>query len=584
MLQAPPSSTDSATSKDTIADWLNECLYGHEACGNRGLSVLPDRLIDLAPMNKGNDPRLKGLVPFSARILGEDEQAYICLSHCWGGNTPLKLTRQNLRQFKDAIPWNELPRTFKDAITITRDFGIHHLWIDSLCIIQDDEDDWITQAGKMASIYENSTVTIAATASGDGSGGCFRTTAEDDREIFMVPSQHSLDQEGLMYCRKAFRHHNQADPPLNELDRQTVPLLTRAWAYQEHLLAPRVLQYTANECIWECNTSTRCQCGRSNFSPPNVNVKMLHLQSLGLLHRDVGQGVVSKSNHSHDTLEDVPSRSHHLSLPSLFHHWTSTVIEGYTVRSITFPTDRLVALSGLAKQICEIMSTVSSEPPRYLAGLWSSDLLDGLAWMVAGSETDLDAGRKPTTVSPTWSWASVSPSSTGKRNPVHWWSRLDKSKPFADILSASCTAANGDSFGPVSDGYITLRAPAVEARIIYDTDEDYGIVTYCAEFRGQQERLWADYPLLLGGSGFVQEGETVLCLYLGTAVTKKSHFNGQYRENPFKALVLKPSNSGEGRWKRVGILDQSLGQPWYDEFEEDAQWFVGAESRTVTII
>lgn len=66
------------------------------------------------------------------------------------------------------IPWDKLPSTFQDAITVTRRLGIAYIWIDSLCIVQDDAQDWEREAAKMALIFESAYLTIAATAAPNG--------------------------------------------------------------------------------------------------------------------------------------------------------------------------------------------------------------------------------------------------------------------------------------------------------------------------------------------------------------------------------------------------------------------------------
>ena len=48
-----------------------------------------------------------------------------------------------------------------------------YLWIDSLYIIQDDEEDWAREAAAMAKIYSGSLCTLAALSSRDGAGGCY---------------------------------------------------------------------------------------------------------------------------------------------------------------------------------------------------------------------------------------------------------------------------------------------------------------------------------------------------------------------------------------------------------------------------
>lgn len=75
------------------------------------------------------------------------------------------------------IPWELLPTTFRDAIQVTKGLGIRYLWIDSLCIIQDDDVDWKEESSKMASIYQNSFLTICATAAPDDEAGLWPRVA-----------------------------------------------------------------------------------------------------------------------------------------------------------------------------------------------------------------------------------------------------------------------------------------------------------------------------------------------------------------------------------------------------------------------
>lgn len=71
----------------------------------------------------------------------EETEQYIYLSHCWGGHQPLKTDVSTIEARKKGINWDELPRTFQDAVVMTRALGIRYLWIDSLCTVQDDEED-----------------------------------------------------------------------------------------------------------------------------------------------------------------------------------------------------------------------------------------------------------------------------------------------------------------------------------------------------------------------------------------------------------------------------------------------------------
>jgi hypothetical protein len=100
---------------------------------------------------------------------------YVALSHCWGtlGKHPLRTTTDNLQEHISGISWSTLPKTFQDALKITRELGIDYIWIDSLCIVQDSEEDWRQESREMGLIYERARVTIAAAGAADSSPKCF---------------------------------------------------------------------------------------------------------------------------------------------------------------------------------------------------------------------------------------------------------------------------------------------------------------------------------------------------------------------------------------------------------------------------
>lgn len=64
------------------------------------------------------------------------------LSHCWGLAKPLSTTIHNIQVRKKHISMGILPPTFRDAVVLTGALNIRYLWIDCLCIIQDDIGDW----------------------------------------------------------------------------------------------------------------------------------------------------------------------------------------------------------------------------------------------------------------------------------------------------------------------------------------------------------------------------------------------------------------------------------------------------------
>jgi hypothetical protein len=91
--------------------------------------------------------------PFWVEPQGLEAQ-YICLSYCWGGAEFLKLTTGNLEACRHGIFIGDLPTCFQDAIEIARYFNIQYIWIDALCILQDNKEDWDIQGSKLAEIYQ----------------------------------------------------------------------------------------------------------------------------------------------------------------------------------------------------------------------------------------------------------------------------------------------------------------------------------------------------------------------------------------------------------------------------------------------
>lgn len=93
------------------------------------------------------------------------------------------------------IPWFELPKTFQEAIALTRKLGVRYLWIDSLCIIQDDHHGWEVESAKMATIYSLSYLTIAATHAADSQQGCFSTRWTVANDLLDLPRFTSREIE-----------------------------------------------------------------------------------------------------------------------------------------------------------------------------------------------------------------------------------------------------------------------------------------------------------------------------------------------------------------------------------------------------
>ncbi|EEU40594.1 uncharacterized protein NECHADRAFT_33852, partial [Fusarium vanettenii 77-13-4] len=145
--------------------WLKSCDK-HEQCSVNSQSP-PKRLVYIS----SNGQRL---------IETKDHPItcwpYATLSHCWGNLIdvkPLQTTKDSYEARIRGIKWEELPTLFQDVITLLRKLGLSYLWIDSICIIQDDDDDWLEQSAQMAGIYSNSYLNLAAATAENSSQSLF---------------------------------------------------------------------------------------------------------------------------------------------------------------------------------------------------------------------------------------------------------------------------------------------------------------------------------------------------------------------------------------------------------------------------
>ncbi|KAM0650507.1 hypothetical protein ACHAO3_004475 [Verticillium nonalfalfae] len=310
--------------------WLRDCTAGSgkhtkSGCLASETSPLPKRVIDVEN-NKLYLP------------LPNEKDRYVALSHCWGGSTPVRTTRGTLAAHLKTLP-SLLPATFRDAIAVTKMLGVRFLWIDSLCIIQDDKDDWRSEAAHMATIYESALVTISADAASCSTDGFLAASTRQTKPHAEVPysftgaTGHSV--EGVVCARERGKlglllpYHglagvrSQKETEYSWADEPEAPrsiLSTRGWVFQERILSPRTLHFSEFEMAWE----------------PYVYESLLK----GLLVNDDDQ----------EYFRDL---------------WRVEVVQEYSRLALTFPQDRLIALAGLATAVGRLRPE-----DHYVAGLW----------------------------------------------------------------------------------------------------------------------------------------------------------------------------------------------------------------------
>ena len=412
------------------SSWIEDCFHAHQECERRGRPFLPSRCLDIGTQS-GDTIRL--LTPKSE--LGR----YSCLSHCWGLNNTCKLTSETFARYTNGVPLEELPRTYRDAIAVCRFLGLKYIWIDSLCILQDSKADWLAESPKMIKYYGQCYVCIAATnVSGPDSG----------LEIAERPSAiraSGVDQDDIPYSLLAYpRDLVSSIPHFSRADKATVqnnfPLMSRGWVLQERWLAPRTLHFCGKEVVFECTEGLKCECGHANdtFLLRGDEGRLMSIENM----RD---GVVLRRKRE-DQLR-----------------WTEFV-SAYTTLNLTFATDHLPAISGLARHFLERRG--DNHPGQYLAGLWRNSLHEELVWF--RGEPLLQYRDRPQSnddeksaatllspvdqkskiekyIAPSWSWASI-------LDAVTYRSPGDGRTALCEVLETHIALDGTDEFGSVAKG------------------------------------------------------------------------------------------------------------------------------------
>jgi hypothetical protein len=156
---------------------LSICLAQHSGCAQQqDHGWFPERVVSIRQGSEGN-PLLRLVIPREQPT----RSTYIALSHCWGSESFPRTTTSNLRSHRTAISYSSLPRTFQDAITVALEMDVALIWINSLCIIQDDVDDWARHAEQMDMIYQHALFVVPAVSSSAASVPFLGPDAPADR-------------------------------------------------------------------------------------------------------------------------------------------------------------------------------------------------------------------------------------------------------------------------------------------------------------------------------------------------------------------------------------------------------------------
>ncbi|KAH9887389.1 heterokaryon incompatibility protein-domain-containing protein [Cubamyces lactineus] len=474
------------------ATYIKQCVRDHPQCQAItpypvGSAPLPTRLLDCS-----NPDRL--------RIIETDSSmrdSYVALSYVWGPDgQPHRTTKANLPDYMRRIKRGVLPRTIRDAIRVTRALGARYLWIDSLCIIQDSKEDVHRELARMRDVYRHALLTIDACSAANVSEGFLKHQRLCSEPVAMLPFIDFVG--GSARVGKAYWTDPSSDEPdvhvtRNNKETPTSHTEARGWCLQERMLSTRSLVFKADALHLRCHTETRNVGGdlyEETWEVPRLPDATFHDK----------RRVSRESDEWKEILET----------------WWK-ILHDYSTRSLSSPSDKLVAIAGLAEMFASTLG------PDYLAGLWRDSLFQDLLWQRTGRARACSAPSRYR--APSWSWASVDGQTKHGMidEPAHYLAEvvectvklLDKKLPFGQVvggslvLSANFLRGKWDDSGSVtiepptqgprrakSPKSRSLPAPGPEDRLVFvcDTDRDED---------GPGQELWV-LPLVEDDAGCVQ--------------------------------------------------------------------------------
>jgi hypothetical protein len=306
----------------------------------------------------------------------------------------------------------------QDVIFVSLELGIHYIWIDLLCIFQDKDDiaDWQHESTLMNQVYSNTFCNISA---GDANG-CLEWLFNHRDANNVLPhvmelkvGEHDEQTQLFRIYDLAYWQRSISGALVNK----------RGWVLQERFLSPRILQFDKRQVLWEC--LEKCA---TETCPKRIPSHLLGM----------GHGIFK-------SLVDPTSQV------EVRHVWTCLVQE-YTACDLTVPSDKLVAISGIAKHIAALLQD------QYVAGMWRTCLEGELLWQAKNHHFSGATSRPTEYRAPSWSWASIDgPVSRGYC--VLKYSLINVEDVQLEYLT-------DDVFGALKGGWIRLRGALRQLQLV----------------------------------------------------------------------------------------------------------------------
>ncbi|KAK5657413.1 hypothetical protein OQA88_2983 [Cercophora sp. LCS_1] len=433
----------------------------------------------------------------------------------------------------EKIDFDMLPKTFRDAVSVTLSLGLEYLWIDSLCIIQDSQEDWAQEAARMADIYSQTYVNLAATDATDSTGGLFLDRNGQLGTLCLLRSTGvfgGLDPGTVLIVSGDMYQHQILGAPLNG----------RGWVLQERILAPRTVHFTLSQVWWTSNDSTETYTEWF----PDISIDSL-LFALRLYREQYSLPRV-RWRDTPDLGEDE------------YKQWSDCwrgYVQEYSGLGLTKHSDKLAAISGISSMFSNVYGLAGSD---YLAGHWRRDLPQSLRWWrqarceVRGCRPD-DHGQY---TAPSWSWASM--------HAELFFAVVGSHRMLMQILDVEVNT-DGGPFGPVKDGHLAVRGPVWRVRIAAWDDHNQGnFQALCFSLMDVDgnERTFPVEAVWDGCASREQVGSEFIIAPI-SYIAKQQRDEGPQHAS---CLLLQPTGRKPGEFERTGFafVESVLLDEWME--------------------
>lgn len=512
-LQSQSVFTASQECFEIAQDWFEQCLHSHPYCPSYKATWCPTRLIRI---KSPSEVCLVETANFDAPV------PYYTLSYCWGKQSILVATKSTYESFKTSIPVENLPLTIQDAMYVVYRLSgpVSYIWIDSLCIVQDDPKDWRREAATMCDVYHNARLTIAALGASGGTEGLFARRDPLAAKTCRVPSKYVLeeaiciDKIGLLGTLKP------------AYDR--APLHKRGWVFQEKTLSSRML-FFGSYLYWKCESCFEIESVVSNTMDVGFNSSTKD-------SRAAEEAEIEKREEKATT----PDMDGYMKIPEQLVAWRQSV-KAFTNCDLTVPTDRIPAILGV------ITDLERKNGWKNMNGLFVDHLALDLLWMGDWNRRSEDRLLGV----PTWSWTSM-------QTPIR----------YSDIATYRLIEAIKVKINEQDNKVLNIVGPLVELNldIIQDQNQDKSWTSWTLKDFDYKHSIWRSnsqldilgkipegphyfLPLLMVQSHNNPPGVRVLCV--GLAMVFSGNSNAYER---FGLLSIGIEGVTDVHWLKHGII------------------------------